>query len=65
MKEPNQELNQEPNNAKQIAEILVENLKQATANENVDEVVMALKLFNMFLGTDPKEEELKVKEEST
>jgi hypothetical protein len=58
MKEPNQ-----ANNETQIAEMLVENLKQANANKNVDEIVMALKLINSFLGQNSKEEELKKQEQ--
>jgi hypothetical protein len=58
MKEPKQ-----ANNETQIAEMLVENLKQANANKNVDEVVMALKLINSFLGQNSKEEELKKQEQ--
>ena len=58
MKEPKQ-----ANNETQIAEILVEKLKQANANKNVDEVVMALKLINSFLGQNSKEEELKKQEQ--
>ena len=58
MKEPKQ-----ANNQTQIAEMLVENLKQANANKNVDEVVVALKLINSFLGQNSKEEELKKQEQ--
>ena len=38
-----------------VAELLVTKLKVATDNNNVDDIVNALKLINIFLGDKSKE----------